>query len=279
MKLKRFLNEQRDIDNIVNMINKDCKKFIKEMVIPNKPLYRGLNNIPTNSSKMGKDFWKVKVRKDRASTDMPDELHKYLDSQFKKKFGWYARSEGLFCTRSKTIAYNYGDLYSIYPIGNYKYLYSTKIDDLFAHFDSGNQVPYVLSILRDDVNEFIAHWSDDNWEDYLNKYGRDKKGQWIYKGKPINKKDFEKYDYASLDWKPEIEYDEYIDNIVKNAREKLYKHIDDILKTYKTTNLKDAPLRTEIMIKCDEYYLLNDEYTNDVMDMLYEIQKLSNGKK
>jgi hypothetical protein len=199
---------------------------------------------------------------------MPDELHDYLDEQFKKKFGWKARSEGVFCVRSKQIAYNYGNPYSVFPIGNYKYIYSNKIHDLYVHFDELKEIPAVFSILRDDAPDNFKYWSDSTWEDYLKLYGRDKNGQWIHKGKPIDKKDFEKYEYPSLDWKPEIEYEEYIEDMVLELREKLYKYIDKIMRTYKTTNLKDSDLKAEIMLKCDEYYMLGETLTDEVMDRI-----------
>jgi hypothetical protein len=276
MKLREYLIEEYDDDNfndIISIIKKDCKKYIKELISYDKILFRGLDKLPRNTSSIRKNFWKVKPRKDRTPGDTPEELHNYLDLQFKKKFGWKARSEGVFCSRSRSTTYNYGSPYFVFPIGDYKYLYSNKITDLFVHFDDSDFHPFALSILRDDAFDTLKQW-ETTWNNYMIKYGSGKRGQWLHKGIPTGEnnyntilkkltKDIDENDVDAknqiryqLEWKPGIEYEEFIKQEVENERQKLYDHIDEILKTYKTTNLRDASLKTEIMIKCNEYYIM-----------------------
>lgn len=131
MRLQKYIsniNESftvKDGMEIIEMIKKDCKPFLREKM-PGDFLYRGM--------KRNIDFYKkLKIRKNRRPKDTPERLHKIFDEEFKKKFGWGARSEGIFCTPSFDDAAYYGDAYLIFPIGSFKFVYSIHIPDLYTH--------------------------------------------------------------------------------------------------------------------------------------------------
>ena len=138
-----------DIDKSVELIKRDCKPFLEEI---NIPLYRGTWN----------DYYMAKLnrRRNRKPVDTYTEVHDILDNMFLEKFGWRARSEGVFVNQD---AQNYyGDnLHLFFPIGKFKYLYSNTIDDLYTYFKGG---PFAL-----DYNIYLQDY-DDNAERWEIKY-------------------------------------------------------------------------------------------------------------
>ena len=73
---------------------------------------------------------KIKPRKDRKPLDTVRDLHDYLDELFKKYHGWNARSEGVFATPKLSLAKGFGKPFYMYPIGDFKFLYNPKSEDI-----------------------------------------------------------------------------------------------------------------------------------------------------
>ncbi len=122
MRFKQHLNEDSYItDEIVEQINRDCSVFLKES--KGFPFYRG-----SKTAKV-KTFKKITPRKDRKPLDTPLILHNEINKEFKKQFGWYVRSEGVFCTGDSAQTNYFGDMYIMLPIGSYKYVWSPSIID------------------------------------------------------------------------------------------------------------------------------------------------------
>ena len=48
---------------------------------------------------------------------------------FYRKFKWKPRSTGVFCTGDKEQAKGYGGLATVWPIGNFKYIWNPEIRD------------------------------------------------------------------------------------------------------------------------------------------------------
>lgn len=154
-------------ETIVNTIWKDCKPFITDMiknVYIGEFLYSGRKDARTHFTKS--------VRTDRRPKDTFPDIHRDFDDRFQKKFGWPARSAGLFCTGSKTDADSYGESYMVFPIGKYKFLWSDDVPDLYLlmarKLDSDSR-PYVQNPL---LNQFIndirknAGNIDDSFDEY-----------------------------------------------------------------------------------------------------------------
>jgi len=122
MRYIKYLNEE-NIDKYLT------NNEVFDLASKNKLyLYRGTyNNI--------NPYQIINRRTDRKPRDMPKQLHYDLDEAFKKKFGWKARSAGVFTTSKKRDAEEYGDAYIFIPIKPYKILWSPKIFDLFTVID------------------------------------------------------------------------------------------------------------------------------------------------
>jgi len=125
MKLKKFLKLENTeyISEMLKIIEKDCKPFLKEIKKSDgRLLFRGIRGA-IKKDKNGLE--KRRVRKNRKPSDIPLELHKYIDDELYAKFGWHPRSEGVFATSSFMNAVNFGVPHLFFPIGKFKYVWST----------------------------------------------------------------------------------------------------------------------------------------------------------
>jgi hypothetical protein len=110
--------------DIITMIEKNCKKFLAELM-GGKLLWRGAG---THDFKAGEV---LKPRPNRQPRNTPKKVHTHLNKLFKEKFGWKARN-GMFVTGGWVPAI-YGNEHIFFPIGNYKYVWSEKHEDLYRH--------------------------------------------------------------------------------------------------------------------------------------------------
>jgi len=125
MRLLNYIKEEAiDYEMIYNKIRKDCLGFIKDT--DKRPLFRGIR---TPDKEM---IMKKTPRTDRIPKDTPVKVSNMVDDALYKKFGWKPRSEGVFVSSSCHTAEHYGDPFYFLPIGPYKYIWSTKVADLYA---------------------------------------------------------------------------------------------------------------------------------------------------
>lgn len=160
MRLKRYINEARSIDEIYEILSRDCKPFINEFLKKKKTfIWRGTN-------KRVDFIQKITPRKDRKPRDMPKELHKFLDNVFKDNFGWYVRSEGVFASSDRSFAEDFsdtgGDSYLFFPIGRYDYIWSPVIKDIYTWL--GRSQMYIEYYHNDDKIKSSWFISEDMFE-------------------------------------------------------------------------------------------------------------------
>lgn len=123
MKFKTYINEQSiplTDEEIYNFIQERCKPYLKERGFE-KSLYRGL-----------KESLAVLIRhprKDRKPRNMSPSISVAIDNILKKQIGWKPRSEGVFVTPIYFDAESYGNPYVVFPIGDFKYVYFSDIED------------------------------------------------------------------------------------------------------------------------------------------------------
>ena len=94
---------------------------------------------------------------------MPKHLHDLFDYEFNKKFGWKARSEGVFITNNRKDTLVYGNPYIFIPQHPFRFLYSTEIKDLYSDVSGENSIFLdflEVAILNDD-DEMIDILSQD----------------------------------------------------------------------------------------------------------------------
>lgn len=112
-------------DELIVKIKKDCQPFLK-LIKGHSFLWRG-SNLPYTGG-----YGKFSPRTNRKPRDLQYNLHDAFNLAFKKKFGWYARSEGLFCNGNKHTITQFGVPVMIFPIGAFKYIWSRDVVDLYT---------------------------------------------------------------------------------------------------------------------------------------------------
>lgn len=123
---ERTINHDSIVHSITLKIKKDCKPFLKEIGKRKIMLWRG-------TEKQIGDIKILRRRKDRKPFSSTKYTHQAFDELFLEYHGWKARSEGVFVSSEKDDLFSYGDdSYGFFPIGNYRYLWSPHVQDLWT---------------------------------------------------------------------------------------------------------------------------------------------------
>jgi hypothetical protein len=263
---RRMLEEFRDF---FPKFYKDCKKFLDDWE------KSGAKTFLNRNTHEATDFYLIKkshVDSHRNPMDTPRELHDYLNEIFKRKFGWNVRN-GVF-TSGKYLDSQYGsNQYIFFPIGNYKFVYSPKIEDLYSYFED-------YDLVVPPVNYYEAR---DAWE---HEYGEDYDGTWYYKNKDTGLNDIdaaladlkadgieaERYD---LEWIPAVEWEDFLEDLRNNAKESHEDAVEAAIKdaNYTDKNLKNAiNSENEVIFNCKRYYLIRNRY-EDLIKKFLNIRK------
>lgn len=168
---KRFiLGEQQDVSarpaKAAAMVYAECQPFLKEIDYrsygedgrdENQYLYRGMAVPSTNSL----TFLKCDVLENRKPRDMPLNYHLALDEYLYKKFGIKYRSNAIFATGKLGRAADYGKVYMIFPIGEFKFIWDSNIGDIWEnlvhpklHLTSGHSKYHPPSWSEDPIDIF-----------------------------------------------------------------------------------------------------------------------------
>jgi len=166
MKFIEFINESESItDDLITKIKTECRDYYKQATVNKKTyqLYRGM--------KINKDWFVKKPHKNRTPRDTPIEIHKALDEEFKKKFGWKPRSEGVFCTGDYPESY-YGNVYYIFPAGKIKFVWSPTIEDITVYLsnkDILDSYDFIIlpDVTKENIDETIKNMIDTYKDDDL----------------------------------------------------------------------------------------------------------------
>lgn len=235
-KYKNFiLLEDLSGNEIKEILHRDCQQFLNEGVI----LYRGMRLDIV-------DYQLFERRHDRQPTDMPFHIHKILDDLFMKKFGWKARGSGVFATSSINDAKQYTNIipqpgriggfvkrdpYIFVAKGEYDILYNPDVSDLFGYICDDNTEymdvdSWILKKYNLDFSEEVPNWEDDNGEKY-----------------------------KKMEQEYETDLIKFLENIVDGYHSYESQEFDIV---------DAASNYNEIMFNCDEYYLFNIKYKNEI---------------
>ena len=163
---KQFINEDDTNLTFKELVERDCQPFLKESKQTGL-IYRGINEasmridaaksvLPTAEALQSRAimYWEKSVRSDRQPKDTNRQQHQIIDDWFKTKFGFGARSQAMFCLgeTGKKLLRHYGTPMIVFPIGEFKYVWSPSVKDLY------NEVGQETHLLQD----------EDKLVDYLN---------------------------------------------------------------------------------------------------------------
>lgn len=143
MKLNQLIMEKLDdtgitLEKLLAKIRQDCDVFLDQSVAP---LYRGDNRLSSSPKTTLSGFLnKSLIRKHRKALDNDQDFNNEIDRLTQDAVGFKMRSEGLFTTTSKEIASNYGKVGLVFPIGDFKFVSSPLVSDMyFTFFDAGTE--------------------------------------------------------------------------------------------------------------------------------------------
>ena len=141
MKVNELLLEAHDgLEQVLTLIKKDCKPFLSKATLH---LWRGIEGESSSLTELSDGIYRGKVRTNRVPRDSNQNIHKIVDDALEKHFGIRGRSQALFVTTNTKVANMYGTPYMIFPIGQFKILWSPYIHDVF-------------SVLQDNFSSMLA---------------------------------------------------------------------------------------------------------------------------
>lgn len=139
MRLENYIVEQeKGFAHYIPKIQQECKPFLRDIKNAAGTLFR------IDKKNKYKPVWKKITRKNRKPLDTPKKYHKVVDKLFLEEFGWKARSEALFCWSKFFSDDTAQKMWMVFPAGDYKYLWSEKVFDLWNILGNYTETPKQL---------------------------------------------------------------------------------------------------------------------------------------
>ena len=225
--------DEQQIMEAAKKIKYACAPFIKNnfnYINDGEYLYRGVKGSDANMDLIISG----NVRTDRVPRDTPRAWHFLLDEFFLRQFGWKYRSGSIFATQQTNQASDYGAIFVIFPVGEYKICYSPMITDAFTDLISDPKSYAIVHTLKHVVSDKMV-------QQLVSKYDMDDS---IY---PIsNKNDF--IDRIGLLFEQAASH-----GFQPGFKEFLIEFFLPHLK-YQETLTYSSVGQSEAMIKCGKYY-------------------------
>ena len=137
------INESADPKKVLEAIKNECQPYISQ-----------INDMDGNRLRRGMTF-NADVKKmnavgdGRNETEDDVEWELFANKWLSKKFGFNARTEAVYCAGGVPMAKRYGLAYSIFPIGNFEFVWSPVVEDLYYPFkQSGGDINAVKEALE-----------------------------------------------------------------------------------------------------------------------------------
>ena len=231
---KNFINEQHEetltgyklVLALKEKLKKDCSFFFNES--KKLPMLRGadLGEHQKGEKWLPKTFVKQSIRTDRKTRNSHNNPFFFwsFNAAVEHQFGIKdIRSKSLFCTGNIGMARYYGDINFVFPIGQFKYIWSPEINDSYedihlmhfsdiqhtgeksGEFESSMQYyPWLSKMERIYINKWIEN-KEFNLDDLSQT-----ESKVLQIAAPIIKKNFEKYNY---------QFNQNLDGAIKSGNE------------------------------------------------------------
>lgn len=149
MKIKELIYEAYETENnhvynietvnrLITEIIARCQPFLKALSYKahDKQLYRGIGSIPPPSllTPTGELRTYPGHNPHRSPSNTPKAVHTEINHIFTRMFQFPFRN-GTFVTHNIHIAETYGMVVTVLPIGDFHFLWSPYVDDLFGNWD------------------------------------------------------------------------------------------------------------------------------------------------
>ena len=135
MKIYELLCEQNTADNITNELLANCSPFLKQIDynIVQYPLYRGFFHDQSAASLSNELIKQPGFTENRVPTGNDQEIHDGVNAVFVKLFHFPFRN-GTFVSSNLKDARCYGNVSLIAPIGEFHFLWSKEVHDLYHSY-------------------------------------------------------------------------------------------------------------------------------------------------
>ncbi len=173
MKIIEVLNQDTKIERIAELILRDCQPFLQQSKL--KHVYRAI--------KENDFFVKKQARQNRRPKDTDSSIHDLINEVGRKVFGWNIRN-GVFAFGSFTQAENFSldathgneiyNVYEIFPIGNFQFVYNIEYEDFYEFRDSN----FIYNIM---IKHFIKGGNYRELVEIIKKYYYDELVEYIRK--------------------------------------------------------------------------------------------------
>ena len=121
--------EVKQVIDMKNILDKECKPYINELSGAKSFLWRGMQARTTNYME------KITQRKDRTPRYISKTLHNMLDEWSLKNWKFKSRSSAAFTSASRYHTTGYGHSYLFFPIGAFKYAWNDDVSGLYKRYD------------------------------------------------------------------------------------------------------------------------------------------------
>jgi hypothetical protein len=120
-------------EKIITSLKNFCNPYIEVLKKSGgKPLYRGYDGSNFQHRAGLEDFKVYSPNNNRVPKDTSKNIHDNMNKYFVEKFGQPFRN-GISTSPNRRQAYDYGDLYVVFPIGKLEYVWSHSVDDLTVY--------------------------------------------------------------------------------------------------------------------------------------------------
>lgn len=153
---KQFLGEAELLD-AKEFFHRECKPFISQAQGAGV-FFRGTVRKPPTLARVKLPSGRevnvciTTIRKDRRPMDMPHNIHYAVDEWMQEKFGIAGRSGSAFVVggeQGMKDAASYGTLYAVIPQGDFKFLWSPNVKDLFDLYLHGAETIPIKEMPQD----------------------------------------------------------------------------------------------------------------------------------
>ena len=135
MRLQSYITERGTAitrKTIVKQIKQNCQQYLTEFqtrLKNDRHIYRGTDTSPGMMAK-------VKTRPNRRPRNTAKDIHKLLNDEGQKRWGFKWRTEGVHTSTDANDAEFYGNIYAFFPVDGYKYVYHPKVYDILSDVSS-----------------------------------------------------------------------------------------------------------------------------------------------
>lgn len=151
MKSNEFITEDfeempNELVHQIRRIKTHCQPFLEQS--NGNFLWRGLRG--------GGNYINKDIRLDnRRPTDTPGRLHKKFNDYFTKEFGAPFRN-AMFTSGNPKLVDDYGRVYAVFPEGDFKFLWSDSVADLFGKWQETYKPDYRHGESAEDSQERLT---------------------------------------------------------------------------------------------------------------------------